>query len=235
MLSAARSAGLRHLDAGECAEQRGDRSDRRHGDGGQSTVHLQPAGAVAGSAASMSVVMTDPAQIAAAGVGQGSGDNSNAGRDCGAGESADRQRADAHQLLFRLRNDTGFDGFAGADGEYGAERFGYAAADARDALSSVNLNDEASSMQQFETQLPGGVAGIHNSEHNHDFGFESGRGDGGLVMPAEGVTGLNSILSSGAQAPFIIQGLMHGLKPCPFKATRFPAGYKALCCELRHD
>ena len=40
-------------------------------------IFSQPA-AVAGSATSMSVVMTDPNQIAAAGLGQGTGDNSNA-------------------------------------------------------------------------------------------------------------------------------------------------------------
>jgi flagellar hook-associated protein FlgK len=44
----------------------------------QSALHLHQPTQVAGSAASMSVVMTDPNQIAAAGAGDGTGDNSNA-------------------------------------------------------------------------------------------------------------------------------------------------------------
>ncbi len=112
-------------------------------------IFNQPA-AVAGSAASMSVVMTNPTQIAAAGLGQGSGDNSNAGA------IADL----ANQPIANGLTPTDFySDFVTTLGstvsQVQTENAGQSASvtqlqTARDSLSSVNLNDEASFMQQFE-------------------------------------------------------------------------------------
>ena len=85
---------------------------------------------VAGSAMAMSVVMTDPNQIAAAGVGQGTGDNSN----------ATAMATLANQSIVNGQTPTNyysnFVSTLGAtvsgvqDGEYGAECLGDAVADA---------------------------------------------------------------------------------------------------------
>jgi hypothetical protein len=48
------------------------------------------------------------------------------------------------------------------------------------ALSSVNLNDEAAAMSTLENQLSGGFAGLHAAEHHYGLGAEPGR-DGGVV------------------------------------------------------
>ena len=106
--------------------------------------------AVAGSALSMRVVMTDPAQIAAASQGQGSGDNSNA--------SAMAALA-THPIIEGLTPSGFFSNFVTALGATVAQVQSDNTAQnasvtqlqtARNALSSVNLNDEASFMQQFE-------------------------------------------------------------------------------------
>ena len=113
-------------------------------------IFSQPA-QVAGSAASMSVVMTDPAQIAAAGLGQGSGDNSNAVAMADLAKSADRQRADAIRLLFQLCDSTLGSTVSQVQTENTAQNASVTQLQtASDSLSSVNLNDEASAMQQFE-------------------------------------------------------------------------------------
>ncbi len=52
------------------------------------------------------------------------------------------------------------------------------------ALSSVNLNDEAAAMSNVGDELPGGLAGLHDAEHDHGFGTEPGQGDGGGVRAA---------------------------------------------------
>jgi flagellar hook-associated protein 1 FlgK len=106
--------------------------------------------AVQGSAANMSVTMTDPSQIAAAAQGQGSGDNANA------------------IVLARLGSRAIADGSTPSDfysnfvttlgatvSQVEIENTAQSASvtqlqTARDSLSSVNLNDEASFMQQFE-------------------------------------------------------------------------------------
>ena len=106
--------------------------------------------AISGSAAKMSVVMTDASQIAAAAAGQGSGDNANA------------------VALSGLRK-MGFVGGLSPSGFYSSfvtslgatvaqvriENTAQSASvtqlqTARNALSGVNLNDEAAFMQQFE-------------------------------------------------------------------------------------
>jgi flagellar hook-associated protein 1 len=106
---------------------------------------------VTGSAQAMSVTMTDPSQIAAAGAGEGTGDNSNA------------------IVMARLANQTivnnrspinyysGFVSTLGATvSEVQAENTAESASVAQlqtqnDALSKVNLNDEASAMAMLET------------------------------------------------------------------------------------
>ncbi|HEY2466636.1 MAG TPA: flagellar hook-associated protein FlgK [Terracidiphilus sp.] len=106
--------------------------------------------AVAGSALAMRVIMTDPSQVAAAAQGAGSGDNAN----------ATALAALASQSIVGGLTPSGFYGnFVSALGslvsEVQSENTAQTASmtqlqTARDSLSSVNLNDEASLMQQFE-------------------------------------------------------------------------------------
>ena len=117
--------------------------------GGAGNIFYQPT-TVAGSAAAMAVVMTDPNHIAAAANGAGTGDNSNA-----------VAMADlASQGIVGGETPTNF--FATFVSQLGAEvqqvQTENTAQNAsvtqlqsqRNALSAVNLNDEATSMQQFE-------------------------------------------------------------------------------------
>ncbi len=112
-------------------------------------IFSQP-GAVSGSAAGMSVTMTDPSQIAAAAAGGGSGDNANAIALAGL---ATRPIANG------LTPSNFYSNFVTALGatvsqvqiENTAQRASVTQLQtARDSLSSVNLNDEAAFMQQFE-------------------------------------------------------------------------------------
>lgn len=107
-------------------------------------------GAVAGSAANMAVVMTDPGQIAAAAFGGGTGDNSNAvlmanlaTQSVVAGETpSNYYAAFVTQLGASI---------AQAQTESTAQNAAVTQLQTQvDSLSSVNLNDEAASMQQFE-------------------------------------------------------------------------------------
>lgn len=127
-------------------------------------IFAQPT-AVAGSAAKMRVVMTDPAQIAAAASGQGSGDNSNAGA------IADLA---AQPIVNGLTPSNFYADFVTALGSAVSQvQADNAAQNAsvtqlqtmRNAISSVNLNDEAAMMQQLERsyQAASQVFGILNS------------------------------------------------------------------------
>lgn len=107
-------------------------------------------GTVAGSALGMSVVMTDPSQIAAAATGAGSGDNQNAAAMADLASEA---------CVGGLTPSGFYASFVSALGstvsEVQAENAGQNASvtqlqTMRNALSSVNLNDEASLMQQLE-------------------------------------------------------------------------------------
>jgi flagellar hook-associated protein 1 FlgK len=112
-------------------------------------IFSQPS-AVAGSALSMNVVMTDPSQIAAASAGQGSGDNSNAAA----------MAALATQSIVNGTTPSDFySNFVTALGstvsqvqtENTAQNASVTQLQTmRDSLSSVNLNDEAALMQQLE-------------------------------------------------------------------------------------
>jgi flagellar hook-associated protein 1 FlgK len=112
-------------------------------------IFNEPA-AVAGSAASMSVVMTDPNQIAAAGLGDGTGDNSNVTAMANL----------ANQSI--VNGQTPTDYYANFVSTLGATVSGVQTENTaqnasvtqlqtqNDALSSVNLNDEASSLTTLE-------------------------------------------------------------------------------------
>ena len=106
--------------------------------------------AVAGSAASMNVVMTDPAQIAAAANGQGSGDNANC---------ENLASLAAQNIVGGLTPSGYYSSFVTALGALVAqvktENTAQSASvtqlqTVRNSLSSVNLNDQAALMQQFE-------------------------------------------------------------------------------------
>jgi flagellar hook-associated protein 1 len=105
---------------------------------------------VAGSAANMNVVMTDPTQIAAAALGRGSGDNSNATALAGLA---------TQPIANGLTPSNFFYDFVTALGatvsQVQTENIAQNASvtqlqTARGSFSSVNLNDEASAMQQFK-------------------------------------------------------------------------------------
>jgi flagellar hook-associated protein 1 FlgK len=105
---------------------------------------------VTGSAANMSVAMTDPDQIAAAGAGQGTGDNSN----------ATAMASLANQSIVSGLSPTNFysnvvstlgSTVSGVQAENTAQNASVTQLQTQnDALSSVNLDDEASSMSTLE-------------------------------------------------------------------------------------
>ena len=130
---------------------------------------------VAGSAAAMSVVMTDPNQIAAAGAGDGTGDNSNATAMANlAGQSIVNGQTPINYY-------SNFVSTLGSTvSEVQTENTAQNASVTQlqtqnNALSSVNLNDEAAAMSTLGEQLSGGLAGLHASEHDHGLGAEPGR------------------------------------------------------------
>jgi len=107
-------------------------------------------GSAVGSAASMSVAMTDPNQVSAAALGQGTGDNANA-----------TAMADlANQLIVGGQTPTDYysnfvttlgSTVSAVQTENTAQNASVTQLQTQNnALSSVNLNDEASAMQQFE-------------------------------------------------------------------------------------
>jgi len=112
-------------------------------------IFNQPA-QVAGSAASMSVVMTDPNQIAAAGLGQGGGDNSNAVAMAALGNQAivnGKTPTDYYSSLASTLGST----VAEVQTENTAQSASVTQLQTQNnALSSVNLNDEAASMTTLE-------------------------------------------------------------------------------------
>jgi flagellar hook-associated protein 1 FlgK len=105
---------------------------------------------VNGSAAAMSVVMTDPSQIAAAGAGQGTGDNSNA---IAMADLAKKTMVNGQTPANYYANF--LTSLGSTVSEVETENTAQNASvtqlqTQRDALSSVSLNDEAASMQQIE-------------------------------------------------------------------------------------
>lgn len=107
-------------------------------------------GQVGGSALSMNVAMTDPNQIAAAGLGNGSGDNSNALAMASLGTQGIANGQTPSNFYSQFVSTVG-----SLVSEVQSENTGQSASvtqlqTQRDSLSSVSLNDEASAMQQFE-------------------------------------------------------------------------------------
>lgn len=105
---------------------------------------------VAGSAASMSVVMTDPNQIAAAGLGEGTGNNSNATAMANLANSSIVNGQTATDYYSSFVSTLGAT-VSGVQTENTAQNASVTQLQTQnDALSSVNLNDEASSMTTLE-------------------------------------------------------------------------------------
>jgi flagellar hook-associated protein 1 FlgK len=106
--------------------------------------------AVAGSAVNMSVVMTDPNQIAAAGLGDGTGDNSNAvalaalgSQEIVSGQTPINYYSNFVTTLGSTVSNVQTENTAQAASVTQLQT-------QSDALSGVNLNDEASSMTTYE-------------------------------------------------------------------------------------
>jgi flagellar hook-associated protein 1 FlgK len=105
---------------------------------------------VAGSAANMSVVMTNPNQIAAAGLGDGTGDNSNAVAMANLAKQEivnGQTPTDYYSNLVTALGST----VSGVQTENTAQNASVTQLQTQnDALSSVNLDDEASSLTTLE-------------------------------------------------------------------------------------
>ena len=117
--------------------------------GAAAAIFSEPT-AVAGSAASMSVVMTDPNGISAAALGQGTGDNSNAAAMASLSGSPivnGQSPSDFYSIFVTTLGST----VSGVQTENTAQNASVTQLQTQnDALSSVNLNDEASSLTTLE-------------------------------------------------------------------------------------
>jgi flagellar hook-associated protein 1 FlgK len=112
-------------------------------------IFSQPT-AVAGSAASMSVVMTDPNQVAAAGSGQGTGANSNATAMASLSKQSIVSGETPSNYYSNFVTTLGST-VSQVQTENTAQNASVTQLQTqRDTLSSVNLNDEASAMQTLE-------------------------------------------------------------------------------------
>lgn len=105
---------------------------------------------VAGSAAAMSVVMTDPNQIAAAGFGSGTGDNSNAVSLANLGNQTIVNGQSPENYYSQFVSQLGSTVSQVQTSNAGQNASLTQLQTQVNALSGVNLNDEAASMQQFE-------------------------------------------------------------------------------------
>ena len=112
-------------------------------------IFNQPA-TVTGSAENMSVVMTDPNQIAAAGLGQGTGDNSNATALANLANQPIVGGLSPTNFYSNLVSTLGST-VSGVQAENTAQNASVTQLQTQNnALSSVNLDDEASSMTTLE-------------------------------------------------------------------------------------
>ena len=117
--------------------------------GGAGNIFSQPT-AVSGSAAAMSVVMTDPNHIAAAGLGNGTGDNSNIVTMANLANQGIVSGATPSNAYSNLVSAVG-NAVSSATTESAALSASVTQLQNQvSALSSVNLNEEASMMQQYE-------------------------------------------------------------------------------------
>jgi flagellar hook-associated protein 1 FlgK len=114
-------------------------------------IFNEPApGAVAGSAANLSVTMTDPNQISAAGLGEGAGDNTNA---IAMANLANQTIVNGQTPINYYSNFVATLGSTVSSVQTENTALNASVTQLQtqnDALSSVNLNDEAASMQQLE-------------------------------------------------------------------------------------
>lgn len=120
------------------------------GDNGNAgDIFAQPA-QVQGSAISMAVVMTDPNHIAAAGLGQGTGDNANATAMANLGTQATVNGQTPTNFFSNFVSTLGAT-VSNAQTENTSQKASVAQLQTQnDALSGVNLDDEASSMTMLE-------------------------------------------------------------------------------------
>ena len=113
-------------------------------------IFSQPA-AIAGSAVSMSVVMADPNQIAAAAAGQGTGDNSNATAMANLANQAivgGQTPTDFYSSFVSTLGAT----VSGVQADNTAQNASVTQLQSQNnALSGVNLNDEAAAMSTLQT------------------------------------------------------------------------------------
>jgi flagellar hook-associated protein 1 FlgK len=106
---------------------------------------------VAGSAVGMSVVMTDPNQIAAAGAGQGKGDNANATAMANLGNQSIVNGQTPTNFYSNFASTLGAT-VSGVQAENTAQNASVTQLQTQNnALSSVNLNDEASAMSTLQS------------------------------------------------------------------------------------
>jgi flagellar hook-associated protein 1 FlgK len=124
-------------------------TDMAGDNGGAGNIFSQPA-QNAGSAQAMSVVMTDPNHIAAAGLGAGTGDNTNAIALAGLGNRTIAGGQTPTDFYSNFVTTLG-SAVSQAETENTAQNASVTQLQTQnDALSSVNLNDEASSMTVLE-------------------------------------------------------------------------------------
>jgi flagellar hook-associated protein 1 FlgK len=113
-------------------------------------IFSQPA-AIAGSAVAMSVVMTDPSQIAAAAAGQGTGDNSNTTAMANLANQAivgGQTPTDFYSSFVSTLGAT----VSGVQADNTAQNASVSQLQSQNnALSGVNLNDEAAAMSKLQT------------------------------------------------------------------------------------
>lgn len=118
--------------------------------GGSGNIFHEPA-AVAGAAAAMSVVMTDPDRIAAAAANEAAGDNSNAVALAGLAQQGIVNGKTPANYFSEFVSQLGAT-VNEVQSENTADESSLTQLQTqRDALSAVNMNDEASAMQQLET------------------------------------------------------------------------------------
>ena len=129
-------------------------SDLNGQDGGDLFTPFTPADpdSNAGAARAMSVAITDPTQIAAAGPGGGAGDNTNAALLAGIGNEKlfSNSNATANQFYANLVYTIGADEKTASDNVSTQQSILSQLNNQRDAFSGVNLDDEAVNIIKYQ-------------------------------------------------------------------------------------
>ena len=148
----ARSTGLRHLDAGECAEQCGHRSGWRDRNGGESALYLQRAGAGGGQrGGDERGDDRSRTRLRRRALGDGTGDNSNA---VAMANLASQTIVNGQTPINYYSNFVSTLGSTVSEvqTENTAQNASVTQLQTQNnALSSVNLNDEAAAMSTLES------------------------------------------------------------------------------------